>query len=57
MLPEAARTLDEILASQLFVANDFPQPTDTERRGPRGDLPLFESSGVHLESEIDESDE
>lgn len=35
LLPQLAKTLGEILASELFVAKDFPQPTDAERHGPR----------------------
>lgn len=47
LLPEVTMIFDEVLASALFVAEDFPTPTDAERRGPvaesSGELTLFDS--------------
>ena len=54
LLPEATLLLDQVLAGDLFVAADFPSPTDAERRGPvtttsSGDLPLLDTAGIVLE--------
>jgi len=45
MQPELKKNLDRILNSDLFLSNDFPKPTDAERKGPDGVLaetPLFD---------------
>lgn len=54
LLPEATALLDQVLAADLFVAADFPSPTDAERRGPvttpsSGGLPLLEAAGIGIE--------
>jgi hypothetical protein len=53
LLPEATALLDQVLAGDLFVASDFPVPTDAERRGPvatsSGELPLFDAAEVEVE--------
>lgn len=46
LLPDMKRNLDLILASKLFVEDDFPQPTDLERRNASG-LPLFDFEGIY----------
>lgn len=35
MLPEVTAVFEKILASELFVATNFPQPTKAERQGPK----------------------
>jgi len=62
MLPEVGQTLGEVLAGPLCVAGDFPQPSDRERRGPKGpasDLPLFDLAGISVNDVggADEEDE
>lgn len=34
LFPEMEKTLDEIIASDLFDAKDFPQPAAEERKPP-----------------------
>ena len=46
LYPELSNLFDEIIQSQLFLASDFPQPTDIERSAASAvqeKLPLFES--------------
>ena len=47
-LPKAVALLDEILASGLFAASDFPQPTLEERRGPRLSAALEEQLALEM---------
>ena len=35
LLPELTAVFENILASNLFAATDFPQPTEAERQGPK----------------------
>jgi len=54
LYPEMSNLFDEVIQSQLFIASDFPQPTDIERSAAssvQGQLPLLE-----LEEEIEEED-
>ena len=37
LFPELARTLDEIVASDLFLAAELPQPREEERKPPKPD--------------------
>ena len=56
LLPDLAKTLDLVLASELFKSSDFLQPTETERKGPKGiasEAPLFDFAGL----EVDDNDE
>ncbi len=56
LLPDLAKTLDLVLAGELFKSSDFPQPTETEREGPKGmasEEPLFDFAGL----EDDDNDE
>lgn len=46
LLPELAKVLESVLKSDLFIASDFPQPTEAERNGPRS-LPLFDFAGMN----------
>ena len=59
LLPEVTDLLNQVLASDLFVAADFPRPKDTERRGPSvlgfSDLPLL--VGIEAEDEVDGDEE
>lgn len=54
LFPQLSSLFDEVLKSQLFVATDFPQPTQAERTNStttQGSLPLFD-----VEEEIDEEE-
>jgi hypothetical protein len=54
LYPELSNLFDEVIQSQLFLASDFPKPTDIERSAAsnvQGQLPLLE-----LEEEIEEED-
>ena len=54
LYPELSNLFDEVIQSQLFLASDFPKPTDIERSAistVQGQLPLLE-----LEEEIEEED-
>jgi len=54
LFPQLSSLFDEVLKSQLFVATDFPQPTEAERTNStttQGSLPLFD-----VEEEIDEEE-
>jgi hypothetical protein len=47
LLPEVTALFEKILTSDLFMAADFPQPTESERKGPkaptgRQDAPLLD---------------
>ena len=56
MFPDLAKTLDLVLASELFRGCDFPKPTEAERKGPRGiasETPLLDYAGL----EVDENEE
>ncbi len=47
-LPQTSALLEEILTGELFTASDFPQPTQTERRGPRLSAALEEQITLEL---------
>jgi len=54
LFPQLSSLFDEVLKSQLFVATDFPQPTQAERTNStttQGSLPLLD-----VEEEIDEEE-
>ncbi|MBN2500757.1 MAG: hypothetical protein JXB38_08275 [Anaerolineales bacterium] len=53
LLPEFAETLEAILAGDLFQESDFPQPTEAERKGPKGvgEMPLFDFAGLDVEDD------
>ncbi|MBN1660252.1 MAG: N-6 DNA methylase [Anaerolineae bacterium] len=57
LLPQVAEALKSVLASDLFVAADFSEPTDAERQGPKGDLPLFTYADIEVEATEEEGDE
>jgi len=54
LFPQLSSLFDEALKSQLFVASDFPQPTQAEKTNSMialGNLPLFD-----VEEEVDEEE-
>ena len=58
MLPELNHNLEQVLQSELFVAEDFPQPTDAERKGPKGmpsDTPLLDYADNQREEEEEDN--
>ncbi len=59
LLPDVTAVFEAILANELFTANDFPQPTDTERRGPKGvnaEMPLFDFTDFEIEDQLEDED-
>lgn len=56
LLPDMVKVFSLVLESALFRSSDFPEPTDLERKGPKGlgsETPLFDYAGI----EVDEDDE
>jgi len=55
LFPQLSSLFDEVLQSELFIASDFPQPTQTERSNSamvQGTLPLFDE-----EEEVEEDND
>jgi len=49
LMPEVTAAFEGVLESDLFDAQDFPMPSDTERKGPQvGELTLFAHGGVDV---------
>ena len=49
LMPEVTATFEEVLESELFNAQEFPMPTDAERKGPQaGELTLFAHGGIEV---------
>ena len=49
LMPEVTAAFEGVLGSDLFSAQDFPMPTDGERKGPQvGELTLFAHGGIEL---------
>lgn len=54
--PELKQNLEDILESELFSSNDFPQPTEAEKKGPRGissETPLLDYADLNSD-ELDD---
>lgn len=49
LMPEVTTAFEGVLESDLFSAQDFPIPTEAERKGPQvGELTLFAHGGVKI---------
>jgi len=49
LMPEVTAAFEGVLKSDLFSAQDFPVPTDVERKGPQvGELTLFAHGGIDV---------
>ena len=49
LMPEVTATFEGVIKSDLFSAQDFPIPSDAERKGPQvGELALFTHGGIDI---------
>ncbi|NQT24656.1 hypothetical protein HQ585_04815, partial [candidate division KSB1 bacterium] len=49
LMPEVTAAFEGVLESDLFSAQDFPMPTDAERKGPLvGEMTLFTHGGIEV---------